>query len=700
MHLSVTFYRFPFPGQNRWRDDLAKVAETGFDTIYLFATWASVECAPDQYDFSDLDEIVAIAAENGIKVIFNMSPEMQPVWIPRLYPETAMIDHMGRTVRSSTLAYDNFAIMPGGCTDHPRIRAKVEQFLQAFGRHYADTPNILAWDCWNEMRWASQADGYVCFCDHTVARFRDWLKRRFGTLEALNQAMLRKYVAWEDVIPAKSQARNNHDVVLWQQFIADRTAEDLRWRYDHVRIGDPNRPIHAHGCFPTTFATGEFLANEYALGRGNDWQLAKQVDAYGCSHFPAWINPTPAEYGARLESVRSATGDKPCWIAEIQGGAAGHGPQVMQPVPAKLQARWLWNGIARGMKGINFWRWGDEGFGREAGGFGLCGEDGHGPERLASVSRTAKIIRENEPLLDAYMPAPTKIGVVFDPDNYHFDWSAWTKSDLAPPEEGPYPAGHSLIGYLIGLERCQLPYDVIETTCALDLDQYKLLIMPWPMIVNEGFSERLVKWVENGGTLLTEPSLDAFTNLALFKYPSERPLPTKLGYAPSARRVIQDKTFPFELGGYSGQLARGRWRENMTPKGGEAASGVLQLPVGQGKVIGVDSFVGVQYWTERYADFESFLRGAATVADALPDVRTSVQDGEVLQWRFGYSGKTPLLFIINGGSETDLKVELNMGDAFVSATDLTSGERYDVKDNVLRFGASDGGYHVLRLQER
>ena len=700
MHLSTTYYRFPFPGPHRWRDDLARVAETGFDAIYLFVTWASVESTPGEYDFSDLDEIVSIAGEHGIKVIFNLAIEMQPVWIPRLFPEAAMIDHMGRAVRSSTLAYDNFALMPGGCSDHPTIRAKMQNFYTSFARHFAGVSNVLAWDCWNEMRWASQADGYVCFCDHTVARFREWLKERFGTLDALNKATLRKYIDWEDVVPAKSQARNNTDVVLWQQFIADRTKEDLRWRYENVRAGDPSRPIHAHAAFPSTFSTGEFLDNEYALGRGNDWQLAKQVDGYGCSHFPAWINPTPAEYGARLESIRSATGDKPCWIAELQGGAAGHGPQVMQPVPAALQQRWLWNGIARGAKGVNFWRWGDEGFGREAGGFGFCGDDGHAEERLAGLSRTAKIIRENESLLDAYMPAPASVGVVFEPDNYHFDWSAWTKSDLAPPKEGPYPAGHSLIGYLLGLERCQLPYDVVEAASALDLDQYKLLIMPWPMIVDGPFSERLVKWVENGGTLLTEPSLDAFTNLALFKYPAERPLPAKLGFTPSARRVIQEETMPFDMGGHSGRLSRGRWREDMTPAGGMSTDAILQLALGNGRIVAVDSFIGVQYWAERYADFEAFLRGVAVVAGASPVVRTSVQDGELLQWRFGHSGETPLLFVMNGGGDTDLTVEFAGAAGFASATDLTSGERHQMQDNVLRFAASGGGYHIFRLDQQ
>jgi beta-galactosidase len=699
VHLSTTYYRRPFPRPHYWRDDLAKIAETGFDTIYLLVTWASIEATPDRLDFSELDELISIAGKHRLKVIPNLATEMQPVWVPRLYSGTAMVDHMGRAVRPSTLAYDNFGIMPGGCSDHPQIRSKMEAFFQGIARHFVDTPTLLAWDCWNEMRWSSQSDGYVCFCEHTVARFHGWLKRKFGTLETLNKATHRTYVAWEDVIPAKSQARNNTDVMLWQQFITDRTAEDLRWRYDNVRIGDPRRPIHAHAAFPTPFCTGEFLDQEYALGRGNDWQLARQVDAYGSSHFPAWFHTTAAEYGARLESVRCATGDKPCWIAELQGSAAGHGPQVMQPVPAARQARWVWSGIARGVKGINFWNWRAEGFGRESGGFGITADDGHAKDRLASLSRTAKIIRANERLLDAYTPAAARIGVVFEPDVYHFDWSSWTKSDLAPPKDKPFPAGHSLLGYLIALERLQLPYDVVEAPTALDLQRYKLLIMPWPLMVDGPFAERLVRWVENGGTLLSEPSLDAFDHLAFFNDPVERSLPQKLGFVPSGRRVIESESFAFDVGGRTGQLKRGRWREELAPVNGAPAQGIMQLPLGSGHVVAVDSFVGVRYWEERYPDFEAFVRGVATLAHALPGLRFSLSEGEAVQWRFGMSGDTPMLFVLNGGGTADLEVVFDGGPVKgrTLATDITTGERHSVEGNTLTLRLAEGGYHAFRF---
>src|SRR5690606_1482645 len=128
-------------------------------------------------------------------------------------------------------------------------------------------PNLVQWDCWNEMRWLSQTDGYVCYCSRTVDRYHDWLRRRYATLDTLNTAWLRRYCDWRDVIPPNLPTRTYTDSMAWQEFMENRTKEDLRWRYESVRAGDEHRPIVAHAAFPATLGTGEFFAHEMALMR-------------------------------------------------------------------------------------------------------------------------------------------------------------------------------------------------------------------------------------------------------------------------------------------------------------------------------------------------------------------------------------------------------------------------------------------------
>ena len=704
MIFSTQYYKPPFPTSARWRDDLEHIARIGFDTIYLSVTWAWVECEPQQYRFDDYDTLLELAGSQGLKVVLNLFVELQPTWIHRLYPESSMIDHMGRRVVSSQLSYFHYGLSPGCCTDDPQIRAHATKFMQAVAARYAHSPHLRLWDCWNEMRWMTQADGHVCYCPHTVRRYRTWLARRYGSLQALNDSWMRRYASWEDVIPTKLAGRTYTDAMVWQQFTAEHVAQDLRWRYDTLRAVDPSHPIVAHAAFPSIHNTGEFLEFETALGRGNDWQLAHQVDGYGCSHFPAWIHTEPSDFGARVEAVRCATGDKPYWIAELQGGAAGHGLQAMEPVSAERQARWVWSGIARGAKAVNFWCWRDEGFGRESGGFGLVGDDGYSEQRLQALAKTTTLLREHNELLDAYRPADACAGVVFEPGAFQLDWASHTASGLLPSKEAPYPAGHSLEGYLRAFERLQAPYDVVETSSTISLDRYRFLVWPWPLVVDELFGQRLLEWVTAGGTLLTEASVDAFNKVGLFKFPHERPLTRALGFEASGRRRLNQTTLRFDIEDTVGELRPARWLEELKriDASDSAPETLLELEVGAGHVYAVGSFVGVSYWQERYVDFERFMRILLKRANALPQIHCSCADGNEVQWRFGYSGKTPLLFVINerDGREIEFAMNCEALEAEM-ATDLVTGKVYPIVPNgeaaSFTLPLSPGGYHILRF---
>ena len=698
MILSTQYFRPPFPDQKRWEADIPWIARTGFDTIYVTACWSWVEAEPGVYRFDDYDRLVDLAGQAGLKVVFNLWSEIQPLWIHRLHPDASMIDHMGRAVRSSQMAYMQSGLTPGCCTDHPDIRARAGAFLTAFVAHYAHRPEIRLWDCWNEMRWMSQADGYICFCNHTLTRYRRWLKEKYGSLEGLNAAWQRRYVDWSDVMPPKMPARTYTDAMLWQQFTVDRIAHELEWRRDCVRQEDAERPIIAHAAFPATHNTGEWFEYETALGRGNDWQLATKVDGYGCSHFPNWFHPTPSEYGARLEAVRSATGDKTYWLAELQGGAAGHGVQAMPPVSGDQQARWIWNGVARGAKAVNFWCWRDEVFSRESGGFGIVGDDGFSEDRLSHLAMTAALFREHEDLLDGYRPAQAKVAVVFEPRAYELDWASYTPTGLAPPKDAPWPAGHSLLAYLHALERLQIPYDVIEPDYCASLDAYNLIVLPWPLVVNEDLPERLAAWVKAGGTVLTEASLDSFDEAALFKYPSERPLPAALGVEYGARQPLDGNDLTWNLDGVTGTLRAARWREAVAP----GAGSLCIAPLGRGRVVAAGSFVGLAYWDDRYSGFEDFVARLVEVAGAGAGVTCDLRDGDAIQWRFGFSAGVPMLFVITespGPAALTLSRELLPEAA--SAVDLATGSRIALAPGPdgarLEFEAAAPGYHVFRF---
>ncbi len=146
-----------------------------------------------------------------------------------------------------------------------------------------------------------------CFCPHTVRRFRAWLQKKYGTLEALNQAWYRRFASWEEVEPGRlSTILSYADYIDWRTFVAHKLGEDLLDRYDAVKRVAPDRVAVSHAASPNLFTSP--LAGD---GSPDDWIMNRQVDYYGTSFYPKHSYPVgrdPAFRGALLDFARSRTG--------------------------------------------------------------------------------------------------------------------------------------------------------------------------------------------------------------------------------------------------------------------------------------------------------------------------------------------------------------------------------------------------------
>jgi beta-galactosidase len=194
--LAAQYYRPPFPERRRWADDLRDMRRAGLDAVQLWLLWGWIEPEPGRLRFEDFDELVALAAGEDLGVILCPIAFMHPFWIHRVVPDAHLVDHAGHRVQSLTHPGVHVGLTPGGCIDHPDVRGRIGDFLEACARRYASAEHVVAWDCWNETRWAAGSQATVCYCDHTLGAFRDWLRERYGDLDSLNRAWRRRYCAW------------------------------------------------------------------------------------------------------------------------------------------------------------------------------------------------------------------------------------------------------------------------------------------------------------------------------------------------------------------------------------------------------------------------------------------------------------------------------------------------------------------------
>lgn len=645
MFLATQYYRPPFPTQQYWSDDFSRIRDAGLQGVQLWCIWSWVENRYGEYNWDDYDELISLAESKGLKVILSTIAEIHPFWIHRVVPNSELIDHLGRKVVSCCRRECNVGLTPGGCIDHPNVLELISRFLNEAGRRYSTVSNFIGWDCWNETRWCVQTDGYVCFCKYTLSKFRNWLKNKHGDLAGLNIAWNRRYESWDDVYPGKLPKEPYTASMEFGRFLVDRSTEHIELRYNAIRSGGAKQMISAHCGMPSIQSPG--WDYEQTLCRGDDWDLAAKLDGFGCSHFPFWGKGfDDSEFAVRLESTRSANQNKIMWVSELQGGSSREGIIAHEPVSAMSQQKCVISSMSRGAKGIIFWSWRDEVFGVESSGFGLNGWDGMAGKRLSALKKTSAFIEHNQELITNYKPEPSRVGILFVPDNFLLNWS-----DRGVARE----ASDSIVGYAKSLEYLHLPYDIINAKHLESTTNYNIIIMPWCLVLPRNIKDLLLDFVSNGGRILMEAETDSFNEMGIYNYPDERYIWKALGINDLGRRPLEgfdtiktllDEDVVLELNNFVTPLEVNDKTETLA-RGPDNQPLLIRQKFGNGVAFIIGSFLVRKYMTGGNKGLERFVKFICNDAEVFGDF--TIEGTSNIICRYGYSGESQLMWLINAG---------------------------------------------------
>lgn len=681
MNLGVQYYRAPFPEQKYWEDDFKKIKDSGLNTVQLWVLWAWVEARPGQFVFDDYDRLMELADKNGLGVILSTIAEIHPYWIHREVPGSEMIDHMGHQVISSNRGECHFGLTPGGCTDHPEVWNRMGQFLTRTVERYCKHTALRGWDAWNELRWNVQADARVCFCRHTLEAFRGWLDVKYGGLDQLNRAWKRRYGQWDEVMPGKMPNRPYTEMMAWEHFITWRANQHGRLRYELMKKLDPNKPVTVHGASPCADVGG--WSECTALDRGNDWTFADDLDGVGCSSFPKWGNMDDADFGVRVEFVKSAAREKLVWLSEVQGGRASVGFDVFQTVDALSQQRWIWNGLACGADTILFWCWRDEVFGSESAGFGLMGRDGQAESRLAAMKFTGELLQKNLTLFESYRPDQATVGVWFSPQSYYLTWAQEGNGNRAVA---------ALAGYCRALVKNSISYVVIEEEHLDALDGLEILFLPRTIVMSTAVEEALSAFVKRGGTLVCESECGAFSPQGFYRYPADRFIARLSGLSEVGRRALGDDTIQLSVDQQRLTLGVKQWvtpweRNAVQNVWADHLDGALvsEVPVGDGKLILCGCYFGDAYQEKNSPGFEEFVQACISSSGCQQKMEIQVVSETAESFFYiksGTSGEHRLIFVFFPPDANRLTLRFREG--FLPSgdvVDLISGEHLTVEKN-------------------
>jgi beta-galactosidase len=486
MTAGVCYYPEHWP-KEMWRDDLRRIREAGISVIRIaeFA-WTIFEPAEGTFSFDFFDEFLAVAEEEGIKVIFGTPSATPPAWLTEKYPEVLNARKDGVLLRHGGRRHYNY--------NSPVYRKLTARIVEQLARHYGQHPCLVGWQIDNELN--CETSEFYSEADH--AAFRSFLKEKYGTLDALNDAWgtvfwSETYTDWEQLHcprPVINNGDNPHLMLDYRRFVSASCLTFAGMQAEIIR--KYKKP-------------GDFITTNGLFGDMDNHKLQQDsLDIYTYDSYPNFafeIDRDPKhskdlndrKWTRNLTETRSVCPH--FGIMEQQSGGGGWTSRMEMPAPRPGQLTlWAMQSVAQGADFISFFRWRTCAFGTEMYWHGILDYDGRDNRKLAEVKDFISKMKTLDPVCGAENAAG--FALLKDYDNiFDSETDIWHRRIASASEKEIFAAS----------ELNHTPYNIVymkEETELAELAAYKVLVYPHPFIMSEKRAEVLKQYVANGGTLI------------------------------------------------------------------------------------------------------------------------------------------------------------------------------------------------------
>lgn len=495
----AVYFRKSNPPREDWERDYRTAAEDGMNIFRHWFLWSAIEVAPGEFDWEEYDQQLDLAATNGLKTIIAEFITAAPEWGFADYAHARFVDERGLPHQSHMGGSSNTGGFPGLCLDNDDWRERAETFLRTLASRYKGHPGLGGYDIWNE----SNSNPNSCYCPATLVRFQHWLQNKYGDLKTLGSAWGRhSFAKWENVTPPRAHGPYA-DTLDWIGFRGDRAHELMRWRYDVIRSVDPECAITAHGLATTLSA---MPANS-----ADDWRAAAEVESYGVTWGSSRHGDEPWKQMQAFDLIRASSRGKPFWHAEAYGGPLWLAPQVRgKPrdegrIASPEDIRyWSLVSFMGGATGMMYLRWRPLLNGPLFGAFGPYALDGSRTDRSNMVSNIGRwATAPEQSRMWKSRPIRGDIGIVYIPESERFTFAQVQGSGGVTPGVWTTPTAYtqSMQGAYQAFWTNNIQADWVHID---DIEQYSVVYVPMPIMLNQNTAERLRTWVAAGGVLISE----------------------------------------------------------------------------------------------------------------------------------------------------------------------------------------------------
>ena len=485
--ISTGVYYYPEHwDSSQWERDIKKIAEMGFEyTHYAEFAWAQLEPEEGKYDFKWLDRAVELAAKYKIKVVMCTSTATPPVWLTRKHPDILMKNENGTFMDHGSRQHASFS--------SNFYRQYSLKMVEQLAKHYANNKWILGWQMDNEPR------AFYDYSDDAQQRFRDWLKKKYKNINALNASWGNLF--WSGLysdfsqinIPIRSQwGMNLNQILDHNRFVAEETASFIDEQASLVRkIVSPDQWIMSN--YIPNFYEGyigmshqldfntytKYMVFGTAIGIGHKgYRLGNWDVIASCNDF---FRPLSPWYG----------------VMELQPGQVNWGTIDSQPLPGAVHL-WLWHVFAGGSKLACTYRFRSPLYGYEQYHYGVVSYDGVTPTpgglEFQQFMKEIQVLRKNYNPQNQ-LPADylqRKTAILYNHEN------TWGMEQNRQTTQ--WNTMEHLFKYYKPLKQFGAPVDFIKDS--FDFSKYPVLIAPSYQQIDKQLIEKLTNYVRNGGNLV------------------------------------------------------------------------------------------------------------------------------------------------------------------------------------------------------
>jgi len=368
------------------RRDVEKFPDYGLNIVQVeFGPNSTItgETQESTQAIDDFERLLQRAAASNVAANLLLSPHYFPQWAYEKWPGVGGVEG----------GFIHFSV------DAPETRSVLERHLRLTASLLKSKAGLHSYCLSNEPIYVNPSSD-----PNNARKWATWLKERYGTLDALNEAHRAQYASFEAVpVPVKDQPHATRLYYDWCRFNNERFAGWHAWMADVIHAQDPAVPVHAK-------AMNTFFWQSY-LGWGVDPELFCDCSQIAGNDSCKWYDHGTGDWANGWQSqnmhfdlLRSCRG-QPSFNSEnhvIIDRDLAH-------IPGAHIRNVLWQGAIHGEGASTMWVW-ERALDKQS---DFAGSIMHRPECAEAHGRVALDLMRLAPEVTAFQRAPARLAVVY-----------------------------------------------------------------------------------------------------------------------------------------------------------------------------------------------------------------------------------------------------------------------------------------------